>query len=145
MRLTAKEHPETIRRYQHLRRARWGGRPCGVVWPEGGRRCTREVDHRGPHATHLRLGKVVAVWDEGPSRSTSAGFTPLDASGGKARSSPPPTSRRPVGLKSKSESWLAAAGRRFLTMVLDIEELALFLMFLAFVYFAIEWLAIIFR
>jgi hypothetical protein len=50
-----------------------------------------------------------------------------------------------VGLRKSGESSLTLAGRRLLHMVLDIEELALLVMFLAFVYFAIDWLKIIFR
>ena len=57
-----------------------------------------------------------------------------------------PSSRaRPVGLRADEPGLLRKAGRRLLRMVVEIEELALFLMFLAFVYFAVEWLAIIFR
>ena len=145
MRLSARDNPETIRRYQHLRRARWGARACGAGWPDGGRRCTREGAHRGPHAAHTRLGRVVAVWDDGAPRPSSGNFAPLDPRADQPRKSTVPATRRPVGLRSASGSWLTAAGRRMLKMVLDIEELALFLMFIAFVYFAIDWLKIIFR
>ena len=145
MRLTRKDHPETIRRYQHLRKAGWGKPRCGARWPEEGRACARERDHRRPHAAYAGMGRVVAVWDAGGA-SESSGFTPLEvksarptASQGRRRAA------RPVGLRDTSPNWLASLGRRVLRMVLDIEELALFLMFLAFVYFAIDWLKIIFR
>ena len=87
----------------------------------------------------------MAVWDEGAPRPSSGGFAPLEPRAGQPRKSAVAATRRPVGVRSASGSWLAAASRRMLKMVLDIEELALFLMFIAFVYFAIDWLQIIFR
>lgn len=51
---------------------------------------------------------------------------------------------RPVGLRSRPvHGVLRTVLRRVVRAVVDIEELALFLMFVAFVYFGVGWLKII--
>ena len=64
MRLTREEHPEAIKRYGHIKRARgWRVRPCAAKCPGTTRTCTRGEGHRGPHVAHGAFRKVVAVWD----------------------------------------------------------------------------------
>ena len=145
MKLTARDNPETIRRYAHLRRARWGRAVCGARGSDTGHTCGREAGHRGPHAAHAWFGRVVAVWESGRVQGGSGGFSPVSSSKAAAAARRPSSRARPVGLRADEPGLLRKAGRRLLRMVVEIEELALFLMFLAFVYFAVEWLAIIFR
>ena len=149
MRLTARDNPETIRRYQHLRPAGWGRARCGARAVEVGHVCGRERDHRGPHAAHGAWRRVTAVWEAGSREGSSGTFSPVRHPTPRAASRRRPAATRPVGLRGAaagaSDGWLTRAAWRLLSMVLDIEELALFLMFVAFVYFAIDWLAIIFR
>jgi hypothetical protein len=64
MRLTAKDNPETIRRYGHIRPASgWGVLRCSVRLPGTSRACTLEDGHTGPHVTHGAFKRVVAVWE----------------------------------------------------------------------------------
>ena len=65
MRLTAKENPETIKRYEHIRPARgWRTVICSVKCPGTPHTCTLTRAHRGPHVAHGTFRKVVAVWHE---------------------------------------------------------------------------------
>jgi hypothetical protein len=84
------------------------------------------------------------VWEAGATTPKSS-FTALEPRKPRPARNRSRAGTRPVGLRDRSDGWLASAGRRVLAMVFDIEELALFLMFLAFVYFAIDWMKIIFR
>ena len=141
MRLTAKDHPESIRRFAHIRPVR-GGAVCGARWTATEHACTREARHRGPHVAHGRLRRVMAVWDTG--REATGSLLPVPSADSSPRA---PVGRgRPVGLKAGGErGTLRGLGRTLLRMIVDIEELALLLMFLAFVYFALDWLKIILR
>jgi hypothetical protein len=67
MRLTVEENREALRRYGHIRPAARGAARCSARCPGTTRTCTQELGHRGPHVSHGRLRKVVAVWD-GPAR-----------------------------------------------------------------------------
>ena len=138
MRLIASEHGESIRRFAHLRRARSiGARSCAVRLAGTRHSCTREEFHRGPHVAHGAFRKVVAVWDTGGGPATKIGSVRES----KARQRP---TRRPVGLRTSPTGGAVSRGaRRILRMIMDIEELALLLMFVAFVYFGVGWLKII--
>jgi hypothetical protein len=131
VKLTAKEDPETIKRYAHVKRARgWRSRSCGSPCAGTSYTCTRARDHRGPHVAHGGFRKVAAVWEDthGTPRSTD-----------------------PVGRRSGTRS-VARRGadeaptlRRYFARVFSSPEEVIFgVMFLAFVWFAIDWLLLIF-
>lgn len=113
---------------------------CGRVCPGTSYTCTRERGHRGPHVAHGLLGRLRAVWDapagrpEEPSRKTGP-------------SSRAPRRRgRPVGLRKEgSKSFLESAGKALKFLDEHGEEIALIVFFLAFVWFAVDWLMIILR
>jgi len=65
VRLTAEGDAATIKRYEHVKPARfWWRRRCGVRLAGTPRICTRERAHRGPHAAHGAFGRLLAVWDD---------------------------------------------------------------------------------
>ena len=133
MRLTIEERPETIKRYSHITPARgWRIRPCSAKCPGAPRSCTLERGHRGPHVAHGRFKRVVAVWDSGagPERSGVMGRTS--------------TGKSPIGLRTNSSvGVLERVWRVVVRSLAAPEDLALFLLFLAFVWFAFEWLLLI--
>lgn len=138
MRLTAEKHPETIKRYAHLKAVRgWRTDPCAARDPGGARLCTREEGHRGPHAAHGRFGKVIAVWDGGRAPGRAA----ATVEHGRGRGAHPKGS--PVGLrKDPRERTL----RRLLAQSLrgtSVEDVAMIILFVAFVWFAIDWMMMI--
>ncbi|NNL30061.1 MAG: hypothetical protein HKO77_03520 [Gemmatimonadetes bacterium] len=120
-------------RYAHVKPAPFWRKRCGRTAPGSERTCTREPGHRGPHVAHGPLRRVVAVWEAEDSRVAQP-------SGRK------PATRRPVGLPSKGSSSLTGRlGVAAKFMDEHIEEIALAVFFVAFVWFAIEWLMIILR
>jgi hypothetical protein len=72
MKLTIKDNPEAIKRYGHIKPAPlWGSVRCAAKYPGSVRACTLERGHTGVHVAHGRFRRVVAVWDEGISATTS--------------------------------------------------------------------------
>ena len=139
MRLTLEEHREAIKRYGHVRPAR-GGRTkrCSARCPGTSHACTQAKGHRGPHVAHGSFKKVVAVWDSGTGVKVTRA-TPRPRSAGEVAKSGSPIglqARRPVGI-------LDAVWRRIIRATDSVEEIALFIMLLAFVWFAIDWLLLI--
>jgi hypothetical protein len=66
VRLTAEGDAATIKRYEHVKPARfWWSRRCRVRLAGTSRSCTRESAHKGPHVAHGAFGRPLAVWDEG--------------------------------------------------------------------------------
>lgn len=131
MRLTAEKNPETIQRYAHITPARgWRAVRCGTGDPESHRHCSREKGHRGPHVSHGRFGKVLAVWD----RETKAVASPESVQrAAEARSG------RDVRTREKGGP-LKALGTLVVRIFSSVEEIALVILFIAFVGFAIDWL-----
>ena len=133
MRLTVEKDRETIQRYGHIRPASaWGGRVCAARCPGTARTCTLEVGHRGPHVAHGLFRKVVAVWDKG------SGVAPAK-------------SRTPAGPRAPKEVWtgsLVGAVGAFWSQVVRLKpaigDVALLILFLGFVAFAIDWFLRIF-
>lgn len=134
MRLTAREHPEAVRRYAHVRPAPPWRTRCPRICPGTSHACTLAKGHRGPHVSHAGRRRVVAVWD---------GAHPAAPPESRRRVS---EVRRPVGLRVRTPSdaltTLRSLGAALVSMG---EELALGAFFLAFVWFAIDWLLLIFR
>ena len=65
MRRTAKENPETIKRYGHIKPARgWKTVVCSTKCPGTPHACTLPRSHRGPHVAHGTFKRVVAVWHD---------------------------------------------------------------------------------
>lgn len=144
MRLTVEEHPEAIKRYRHVERARgWKPTPCSRKCPGTPRICTRAGGHRGPHVAHGRLRRVLAVWDSG------GGPRPSDEAVGpprKGKTRGPRRSARPVGLRTRSPLGIVAALERAVARATSsLEQIALIILFLAFVWFGIDWLLLILR
>lgn len=134
VRLTIEQDPQSIKRYGHLKPARGlGVRACSVRCPGSTRACTLGVGHRGPHVAHGRLGKVLAVWDGAPEPARSE-VTVQRAVGAMARRSE--RGVKPVGA-------LGALWARLVGLNLSVEEMALFVLFVAMVGFVIHWLSLI--
>ena len=133
MKLTIEEDPETIKRYAHIRPARGlGVRPCRHACPGSTRTCTLERGHRGAHVAHGRLRRVVAVWDGGKAPPSTASVPRAAESRARNR----PRAGKPGGaLQSLWKMAVRAAG--------SFEEIALLIFFLAFVWFAIDWMLLI--
>lgn len=134
MRLTVEDNPETIKRYGHIKPAR-GRRTesCSTRCPGTARHCTLAKGHRGPHVAHGLFNKVVAVWDAGTG-AQAAERTVTRTSQSRARSDL--RTMRPVGV-------LEALWRLVVHTISSAEEIALLIFFLAFVWFAIDWLRLI--
>lgn len=133
MRLTVEKDRETIKRYGHIRPASaWGSVACAARCPGTTRTCTLEKGHRGPHVAHGFLKNVVAVWD---------------AANGAA----PEKSRTAVGPQVPKEVWtgsLVGAVGAFWSHVARLKpavgDVALLILFLGFVVFAVDWFLRIF-
>lgn len=134
MKLTREQHPERLKRYRHLERARWGADRCGRRLGQSKRTCTLGKGHRGPHAAHGLFGRLLAVWESGD------GGRP-DPNRGR-RVGP----RRPVGLRSRERGGALDKLKAMGAWIGDhAEEVLLLAFFVAFVWFAVDWLMIIFR
>lgn len=141
MRLTAETDPERIRRYDHVRPARGiGARRCDAACPGIDRSCTLAHGHRGPHVAHGRWGRVRAVWDGGdaPARPGSEAVRRVAESArqgalstGRSRSGARPA-RRPRPGGGAVTRWLAD---RFSS----VEDVAMLILLLAFLGFAVDW------
>ncbi len=131
MRLTARDNPETIKRYAHVRPARiWEGRKCGVKCPGIVRTCTRKRGHRGPHVAHGFLGKVEAAWDSGPAASPArAGGVGSLTAGDRARHRL--RKRKPLGM-------LETLAVRVRSVVSSPEDVAFIALFIIMVWFAVD-------
>ena len=130
MRLTREEHGERLERFGHLDRAsRFGGRRCGDPLPASSRRCTRPRGHRGPHAVHGALGRVVAVWEE-----DAPELRPSD----EARATPARVRRDRAVRAEPSPGILARTWKRVVKILSSPEELALILLFLGLVAWGID-------
>lgn len=139
MKLVAKDRPAGLDRYRHIKPARgWRVTRCGHVCPGTSYSCTRERGHRGPHVAHGLLGRLRAVWDLPAVRSGEPSRTPAPSSGMRRRRG------QPIGLRpERSKSLLERAGRALKFLDDHGEEIALIVFFLAFVWFALDWLTII--
>lgn len=135
MRLTAEHHPEAIKRYRHIKRAgRRDGPVCGARFGESRHRCTRERAHRGPHVVHGRLGRLVAVWDDGGSRPAPSRDAPKKTRPGKV------VGRAPVGLPARRPRSALQGMTDFAKQLFSsVEDVALLTFLLAFIGFAIHW------
>lgn len=126
MKLTAEHHPESIKRYSHIKSVRRGA-ICRQLCPGTTHICSRARGHRGPHVAHGLFRKVVAVWDLGDARPERA-----------SRDAPARGERRPVGLRSRSPVSFLEAVRDLVRQGLSsAEELAWLAFFIAFVGFAV--------
>ncbi len=145
MRLTAEEHGVAVERYAHVKPARgWKAETCGRMLRGVRRSCTRETGHRGPHVAHGRFGRPLAVWDEGAAPTKARGGVPRSARGESAGRKPVPG--KPLGLREPRSQGLLRTTWDHLTRIFSsVEDLALLVMFLAFVFFAIDWLLLILR
>lgn len=135
MRLTVEEDRETIKRYAHIK----PGRPgkvglCSATCPGTTRACTLERHHRGPHVAHGRFRRILAVWDMG---------TEVRRSGQGAK--------RTVARRPRGEVWTGGVGEildairsRVTRFTPSIGEVAMLILLIGFVMFAVEWLLLIF-
>lgn len=159
MKLTRERNREALKRYRHLKPARGRARRCGKRMDGSDRACTLPKGHRGPHASHGLFGRLHAVWGSGDGsagsagsrrgttgrsrRSTEAGGGQGRAGGGKGRGVGP---RRPLGLKRQdSRGALERVKAMGVWVGEHFEEILLLSFFAASVWFAIDWLMIIFR
>ncbi|MDH3271833.1 MAG: hypothetical protein OEN56_10890 [Gemmatimonadota bacterium] len=135
MKLTAQDDPRAIQRYRHIKPARgFGVLRCGKSCPGTSRRCTLAQGHRGPHVAHGLLGRVLAVWE---SAARASSVRPPNPPGGR---------RSPIGIRRGTSDGLGASiWRAMVRVASSAEEIALLVFLLAFVYFAIDWLRLIFQ
>ena len=131
MKITIDAHPEGVRRYQHLRPAGRREDRCGASCIDTRWFCTLARGHRGPHVAHSRLRRVQAVWD-GPPASREVAPRP---------SKPKAPTGLPVRTPRSALDLLKDVSWRLLSSA---EEIALIVFFLAFVWFALDWLRLIF-
>ena len=131
MKITIDDHPEGVRRYQHLRPAGRREDRCGAACADTRWFCTLAGGHRGPHVAHSRLRRVQAVWD-GPATSREVSRRPSKP---KEPTGLPVRSPRTALELLKDVSW-----RRLSSA----EEIGLRGFFPAFAWFAIDWLRLIF-
>lgn len=131
MRLTRKENPETIKRYDHIKPARgWKMKVCAVSCPGTAHRCTLASGHRGPHVAHGSFKKVVAVWEpNGVSQTSPKAVRRVP----EARATSRLRSRSPVGI-------VEAVWGRVVRAISSFPEIAFLILFLAFLGFAVNWL-----
>jgi hypothetical protein len=133
MRITAEDHPDTIKRYAHVKRAPSTKGFCAVALPESARTCSLGKSHRGPHVAHGLFGRVVAVWDLGH-RARPPAKTARPNSEARARRSL--RVRKPIGkLADLRELVTHAIG--------SVQDAAFLIFFLSFVGFAIYWVLLI--
>jgi len=133
VRLTVEEDRETIKRYGHIKPGRaWGRGLCSARCPGTTRTCTLEKRHRGPHVAH-RFKKVVAVWDTGAEVLRSEG------------------TRTAVAPRARGEVWTGAVEgvldvlkSRVLGLTSSMGDVAMLLLLVGFVVFAIKWFLLIF-
>ena len=144
MRLTIEEHPESVRRYAHVPRARrFDAEACRAPFHGASRSCTLTKGHRGPHIAHGRFGRVLAVWRELPRTAVRqtrpsvraevrprAHMSMLRALRGLTR----PSSRREGRGRLRLERLLAS-----------VDTIIFFTMFVAFVGFGLYWTSLILR
>lgn len=134
VRLTVKDDPESIKRYAHVKPARgWGVKACGARCPGTLHTCTLAGRHRGPHVSHGLFQRTLAVWDDGT--EARIGRETLQRSA-EARAGSGLRTRAALGTV---EAWMARAARLFAS----VEEVAMIVMFLAFVGFAVHWVLLI--
>lgn len=124
-----------LARYHHIKPApRWGAGRCGKLRSGTSYKCTRETGHRGPHVAHDWLRRVKAVWE-----ADSAARRPVKAK-------KPRKPKKPIGLRVRSGVGLWGRVKKTAKFVDEhAEEIALIAFFLAFVWFALDWLMIIMR
>jgi len=129
MKFTIEDNPEAIRRYGHIRPATWGAARCVAGYPDGKHRCTLERGHRGPHVSHGRFRKVLAVWDAG---------VQVQPAGGKVKAEARPPSRiRPWD--GGFVAALAAFSRRLIKKAPPMEATLFLIFFLGMVVFVLDW------
>ena len=129
MRLTVEEHPETIKRYGHIRPGSfWAGTLCAARCPGTARSCTLTKAHRGPHVAHGPFKKVVAVWDREEGRKPAK--RPAGR-GVKARSQ--------AAVDSAAGQALAALRGLGVRLTASFDEVLMFVFFIGFAVFVLDW------
>lgn len=148
MRLTREENREALKRYRHLKPARRRAERCGRRLEQSKRTCTLAKGHRGPHAAHGLFGRVLAVWGSGDGSAGPPGGGRSSTRAGRGSTGPGRrvAPRRPVGLRSRDPGGVLDRVKSAVVWIgVHAEEVLLLAFFAAFVWFAIDWLLIIFR
>lgn len=153
MKLTREQQPEALKRFRHLEPARWGAERCGRRLGRSKRTCTLRKGHRGPHAAHGLFGRLQAVWEGGGASAGAAagarmseGGRTSKGAGGSPERGRRVGPRRPVGVRRREEGGALAGLKAVGAWIGDhAEEILLLTFFVAFVWFAVDWLMIIFR
>jgi len=131
MKLTIENNRERIKRYSHIKPApRWGSVGCFAKCPGTLRTCTLEKSHSGPHVSHGRFNRVVAVWEGGTRATKSNQQRPGRVVGAATRR----------GLQDRGfVAALKAFRGRFLQRAPGIEEVFLLILALSMAGFALDW------
>lgn len=130
MRLTLEEDREAIKRYAHIRPAPvWTRTLCGARCPGTTRNCTLKPGHRGPHVAHGAFRRVLAVWNVRSELGTVAKRPKKD-----------------VAKRAHREVWtgsvvgiLGATLKRVFQAFSSVEEAAMLILLLGFLWFAADW------
>jgi hypothetical protein len=130
MKLTVEENREALRRYGHVRPAAGGSARCSARCPGTPRTCTLASGHRGPHVSHGRFRKVVAVWD-GPARVRHTEITRKQPVG--------PTARRDLRRTGFLVALRESLGRMIRRPQHYMEEILLLVFALAMAGFVLDW------
>ena len=130
MKLTVEENRDALRRYGHIRPAARGSAPCSTRCPGTPRTCTLAAGHGGPHVSHGRFRKVLAVWD-GPARVRHTERTRKQAVGRAAR-----RDLRRTGFLAALRAFVGRLARR---PQYSMEEVLLLVFALAMTGFVIDW------
>ena len=129
MKLTHDKNRERIKRYSHVKPAPRGSVRCFAQCPGTLHTCTLKKGHSGPHVSHGRFKRVVAVWE---------GRVNVPKSPKRARTAVAPTTRKDLqsrGLVPALKAFWGRVSRR----TPSLEEVFLLVLALSMAGFAIDW------
>lgn len=130
MRLTVEEDRDTIQRYAHIKPAPvWTRTLCGVTCPGTTRKCTLKTQHRGPHVAHGAFQRVLAVWNVRSETGTVAK---------RPRNAVAPRVHREVWTGSLV-GIVGGTVKRLFRALSSVEEAAMLILLLGFLWFAADW------
>ena len=129
MKLTREENREALKRYAHVKPARWGRRRCSTWLSGSSRSCTLGTGHSGPHVAHGTFNRILAVWDQGGASNVPEPVRP----------GPSPTVRPPFRWSGPVEALRAFGGRVLRRPAHFIEEAVFLVFFAAMIGFVIDW------
>jgi len=129
MKLTLDKNRERIKRYSHIKPAPRGSVRCFTKCPGTLHTCTLKKGHAGPHVSHGRLKRVVAVWEGRVNAPT------MPKRVGRTVAATPRRDLRTRGLVPALKAFWGRVSRR----TPSLEEVFLLVLALSMAGFAIDW------